>query len=324
MLPQKMTLWVGSSSSAVVETAAYRWDLRKRSLNSEAGRDGMVIPTQLYPDPSYPSLTVEHNIIANLKMQQTTTILLSSLGLVSAYGPWSSGGNPWGGGGYGGQDDSGSDTSTGFPGISSGSSSFAGFDISAATHYRTIHGILAAIAFIGLFPLGSILMRIVPGKFAIWAHAITQIVAYIVFAAAAALGFYLVHIVRIPFGNGNLLSNDAVNYHPIIGIVVLAALLIQPVLGLIHHARFKRLRRRQVWSYLHIWNGRIFITLGIINGGLGLGLARAGVPAKVAYSVVAAVMWILWVLAAIFGEAKRARAARKESRRSSRSREWKK
>jgi hypothetical protein len=32
--------------------------------------------------------------------------------------------------------------------------------------------------------------------------------------------------------------------------------------------RFKKTRARQIWSHLHIWNGRVAVTLGIINGGL--------------------------------------------------------
>lgn len=137
----------------------------------------------------------------------------ASLGLASAFGPWGGSGGP-GYGGFGGQGSSDPDTSSGFPGISGGSSSFLGFDISEATHYRTIHGILAAVAFVALFPLGSILMRVVPGRFAIWAHAITQIIAYSVFVAAAGLGFYLVHLVRIPFGNGNLVRPSPTKPRP--------------------------------------------------------------------------------------------------------------
>jgi hypothetical protein len=89
------------------------------------------------------------------------------------------------------------------------------------------------------------------------------------------------------------LTNTAVNYHPIIGIVVFIALFFQPLLGFIHHAKFKKLGRRQIWSYLHLFNGRIMITLGIINGGLGLYLAGASKGLKTAYAVVAAVMWAL-------------------------------
>ncbi|RYP13045.1 hypothetical protein DL767_010918 [Monosporascus sp. MG133] len=171
-----------------------------------------------------------------------------------------------------------------------------------AMHYREVHGILAAIAFVGLFPLGSIFVRVIPGRFAWIVHAITQTVAYIVFIGAAVLGLYLVNTIQIPPNGASLLEISAVNVHPIVGIVILALLLFQPILGLVHHAKFKRLGRRTAWSHLHLWNGRAMVTLGIVNGGLGLGLACAPPGSIAAYSAVAAIVWLLWVLAAAYGE----------------------
>ena len=49
-------------------------------------------------------------------------------------------------------------------------------------------------------------MRLVPGRFAIWIHALTQFLGYAVYIAAAGLGFYLVHEVRIPPDGGSLVS----------------------------------------------------------------------------------------------------------------------
>jgi hypothetical protein len=95
--------------------------------------------------------------------------------------------------------------------------------------------------------------------------------------------------------------------------VVFAALFFQPILGLIHHSQFKKLRRRQVWSHLHLWNGRIMIPLGIINGGLGLRMAGASNGIKTAYGAVAGVLGGLWLLVAIFSEVRRRKAARQDS-----------
>ncbi|KAL1881487.1 hypothetical protein VTK73DRAFT_3549 [Phialemonium thermophilum] len=240
---------------------------------------------------------------------------VASLALIPSTTAQWSGPPGWGGSSSGG-DSSGRGSGFGFgSGSGSGANGFGpqgfgggfgpGFDIDKAIHYRAVHGILAALAFVVLFPVGAILMRIVPGRGAIWVHGIFQLVAYIIYVAAAALGFWMIREVQIPFSSGNLLSLSAVNYHPIIGIVVLVALLIQPFLGLIHHARFKRLRRRQVWSHLHLWNGRLMIPLGIINGGLGLGLAGASTKFKVAYSVVAAILVLTWALVAIWSELRR-------------------
>ncbi len=95
---------------------------------------------------------------------------------------------------------------------------------------------------------------------------------------------------------------------------MLVALFFQPILGTVHHLRFKKLQRRGVWSHLHIWNGRIMITLGIINGGIGLYLAGATTALKTAYGVVAGVMWVLWMLLAIFGELRRVRSNERKNK----------
>ncbi|KAK3991462.1 hypothetical protein QBC44DRAFT_323116 [Cladorrhinum sp. PSN332] len=232
--------------------------------------------------------------------KQFLALLLSSAASVQAqqYGGY---GNPYSSGdGDGGG--SGSSSNGNFNGNFQNG---AGFDVNEAMRVRAIHGILAAVAMVVLFPGGSILMRIIPGRFAIWAHGLAQIAALCVFIAGVAMGLQLVRMVQIPGGNGDVWSDSSVNYHPIIGTVVLVCLLIQPILGFIHHAKFKQLQRRQIWSYLHLFNGRIFITLGIANGGLGLWMAGGSKKTKTAYVAVAAVMWALWMLSALWGEWRR-------------------
>lgn len=47
----------------------------------------------------------------------------------------------------------------------------------------------------------------------------------------------------------------------------------------------------------HIWTGRLLITFGMINGGLGLLLSGDGNRREyVAYGVIASVMWISWIV----------------------------
>lgn len=163
---------------------------------------------------------------------------------------------------------------------------------------------MASLAFVLLFPIGGILIRL--GSFrGLWlVHGLFQLLAYLIYIAAFGIGIYLA--MNMP---GELLSNS----HPIIGIVLLVLLFLQPFLGLLHHVMFKKHSRRVVWSYGHIWLGRIAITLGIINGGLGLRLARItgmGAPSDgqmVAYGVVGGVMWLAYVGAAVYGEVRRGR-----------------
>ncbi|KAF2449853.1 iron reductase domain protein [Karstenula rhodostoma CBS 690.94] len=162
------------------------------------------------------------------------------------------------------------------------------------------HGVLAALAFVIFFPTGAIAIRLASFTGVVWFHAAFQAFAYIVYIAAFGLGVYIASEQR-------MLSET----HPIIGIVVFVVLFFQPILGLLHHVMYKKHHARTVWSHLHLWLGRAAITLGIINGGLGLQLAnnspRAGF---IAYGVIAGVVWLVWVAAIVLGEKRRARAAK--------------
>lgn len=73
-------------------------------------------------------------------------------------------------------------------------------------HARAIHGVLAAIAMVVLFPWGSILVRVVPGRWAMKVHATMQMVALGVYFLGAALGIWLVQAVQIPGQSGGLVS----------------------------------------------------------------------------------------------------------------------
>lgn len=75
----------------------------------------------------------------------------------------------------------------------------AGFNITTAEKIRLIHGTLAAIAFVGLFPLGAIFLRILPGRASLYLHVITQILGLGTEIAASGLGIYMVVTIK-PFG----------------------------------------------------------------------------------------------------------------------------
>lgn len=163
------------------------------------------------------------------------------------------------------------------------------------------HGVLASLAFVVLFPAGAIAIRLASFPGVIWLHAAFQVFAYLVYIAGFGLGVYIATEM-------NLLDH----YHPIIGIVVLVLIFFQPIGGWIHHRLFKKYNHRTFWSYAHIWLGRIAITLGIINGGLGLKLAdsmnmssKSGI---IAYGVIAGFVWVVWVAAIFIGEKRRNRA----------------
>ena len=136
-------------------------------------------------------------------------------------------------------------------------------------------------------------------------HGLFQLFAYLVYTAAIGIGIWMA--TQAPERVGLLHS-----YHPVIGLILFAFLFFQPVLGYIHHLRYKKYQCRTVWSYGHLWLGRIGITLGMINGGLGLFLASDAplgfAPSRgqiIAYGVVAGIMWLLWITAAVVGERRR-------------------
>ena len=57
-------------------------------------------------------------------------------------------------------------------------------------YYLHVHGIIAALAFVILFPLGSIFIRLLPGRLALFAHVTWQLFTLIVALAAAGLAFH--------------------------------------------------------------------------------------------------------------------------------------
>ncbi|KAI8957571.1 hypothetical protein F5Y11DRAFT_339144 [Daldinia sp. FL1419] len=219
--------------------------------------------------------------------------------------------------GYPGSDGDGDDDGDGDgyrygygPGSSPGSaggglSGFTNFDVAEVVRSRTAHGIIAALCFVVIFPVGAIFVRTIPSRHTWLIHALIQGLGFILYVAAAGLGIHMIEVIRIPPDGSSLLEISSTNAHPIIGIVLLIVMFIQPPLGIAHHSKFKRLRRRTSFSYAHLWLGRISITLGIINGGLGLKLANASRGLIIAYSIVSGFAWLLWVIFAVVGELRR-------------------
>ena len=115
-------------------------------------------------------------------------------------------------------------------------------------------------------------------------HAGWMMFTYLIVLASMGMGVWMA-VLRGQMGEA----------HSIIGLVVVGGLLIQPVTGLTHHLLYKRVGRPNAATYPHIWWGRAIITLGIINGGLGLKLSANTKSGEIAYGVVAGVMWCIWM-----------------------------
>ncbi|KAH9828199.1 integral membrane protein, partial [Teratosphaeria destructans] len=156
------------------------------------------------------------------------------------------------------------------------------------------HGALACIAWVAIFPIGGILMRVASFPGLVWVHAALQTFGYAVFIAAAGLGIYIA-------------TNDGYmkDKHAIIGVVLLGVVFFQPASGWLHHLFFKKNGGRGIFSYWHLFIGRAAIILGIINGGLGLQLAGVSRSDKIAYGVCAGFIGVVYLASILYGETKR-------------------
>jgi cytochrome b561 len=170
-------------------------------------------------------------------------------------------------------------------------------------------------------PIGAILLRLnVQSPIILKLHAACQVIAYLVYFVAAGMGVW---ILRQASSRVNLFSDP----HPIIGLAILAVALFQPLWGMIHHKKFKRglaawqegrsTRKpgRTGFGRLHLWIGRVLITLAMVNGGLGFRLASESPyppanSAKIAYAVVAAFMWLLYIIIVSVFEVRKAASNR--------------
>ncbi|TKA71551.1 hypothetical protein B0A55_07059 [Friedmanniomyces simplex] len=133
-----------------------------------------------------------------------------------------------------------------------------------------------------------------PFKSLVWIHVATQTLALLIFIVAVGLGLHMATT-----------DHQLSQAHPIIGLVLFVSLLLQPVLGWMHHGLYKKYAGRTLWSDGHLSIGRIAIVFGMINGGLGLQLAYAGSGAKIAYGVVAGIVGVVYLAAIVYGEVRR-------------------
>ncbi|KAL2119935.1 hypothetical protein VTJ04DRAFT_6896 [Mycothermus thermophilus] len=161
--------------------------------------------------------------------------------------------------------------------------------------WRTIHGALACVAMAVLFPAGAVVVRLLPGQRGkLWTHVVVQMLGWAMLAAAGGLGIGMVLVGRREAGV-DVTKNSVMRIHLTLGFAALIGLVVfQPLLGIIHHLRFRTLRRRTVWTHLHLWNGRVIITLGMFNGLLGLVAAGATAGPTLAYGIAMVGMWLVW------------------------------
>ncbi|KAF7509987.1 hypothetical protein GJ744_007301 [Endocarpon pusillum] len=187
---------------------------------------------------------------------------------------------------------------------------------SKRTHVMIAHAVLATVAWAFFFPMGAILLRLnIKSPIMLKLHIYCQTFAYLIYVAAAGMGIWMAIY-------DSRYYDSWADPHPIIGLVLLGFATIQPISGWIHHriyhtravtlATTNRGPRpgRTMWGRAHLWLGRGLITLGIVNGSLGL-MMLEGSPsqassvtrnAQIGYGVAAGLMWCIYVLITVIWE----------------------
>jgi hypothetical protein len=180
--------------------------------------------------------------------------------------------------------------------------SWMGLSSQVQERFIQAHGTLASIAFVAIFPIGAILVRLASFRQLAWTHGGLQIFGYAIFIAAAGIGIFMAD-------GGDYLREP----HAIIGMLLLVVLFFMPFIGAIHHRVYKTMQKRTWLSYSHIFTGRAAVVLGMVNGGLGLQLADAGSSYTIAYGVFAGLMGVVYIGSIVFGEFKRARKSSQDA-----------
>ena len=93
------------------------------------------------------------------------------------------------------------------------------------------------------------------------------------------------------------------------GVLILALLAVQTILGGLHHLQYRRQGKRGIFGHVHIWHGRATMILGVVNGGLGLQLTGGSKVYIVVYSVAASVFALLYAAHSVVRASRRNRKA---------------
>jgi cytochrome b len=152
-----------------------------------------------------------------------------------------------------------------------------------SSHAPAAHALIMLGSFVFLFPLGSLVLKVLHK--ALW-HGIVQIIAVVLITVGFGLGIYIstqYNKVRLNHSsiinnhmmetNGNQ-SRSFVSAHQLIGLIVFIALLIQLGLGLLHHRTWKRTKSPTIFSKIHRYLGPTIFLLSVINGGIGFNFAE--------------------------------------------------
>jgi hypothetical protein len=168
---------------------------------------------------------------------------------------------------------------------------------------RNAHACMMSIVFLVLYPLGAISLhlplphffrkiRVVPSI-----HVPIQILGLAMMIGAMGLGIDIAK--DLHFFSRNVPA------HVIIGLLATSMIIvIQPAMGILQHLHFRKTGGKSIYAYIHRWNGRVAIILGMINQGLGFQLVGIGTVVHahslVRNFVILGVLGLIWFSLAIW------------------------
>ncbi|KAK8144545.1 hypothetical protein G3M48_005662 [Beauveria asiatica] len=159
----------------------------------------------------------------------------------------------------------------------------------------SMHAALMTLAILVLFPLGIVLLRV--GRWASW-HGVNQAVALIIVLAGFGMG-----IATSAHYNRSKKFNSA---HQIIGFLVVAFLLGQFTLGVMHHLEYRQTRAPTKYGKIHVWLGNGVLLLAVFNMLYGYFFAM-----NYAAALGLCITVMVLCLAALFFSIRQIRAAKK-------------
>ncbi|KIW32278.1 uncharacterized protein PV07_03837 [Cladophialophora immunda] len=183
-----------------------------------------------------------------------------------------------------------------------------------ATKHRSdkVHGIIMGVTVIILFPFASIswrlLDRLVSGRTLLKIHVCCQLLALSMLIVGFGLGVWVCII-------HNEVYNDAWG-HVILGTILMALFILQPLIGQWHHYLYKSTSRKaKPWiRSFHIWLGRLLMVAAIVNGATGIVLANNTPGGEKGYSAAAGIVGVVYIVILLLWYWNRSRQNREEAR----------
>lgn len=148
-----------------------------------------------------------------------------------------------------------------------------------------VHGVLMAVGWALLAPLGILFARFLKGRGLLWFH-MHRATMLIVFAIVLAA--YIMGVVK---------GDHSEKVHLALGTVAVGGILFQAAGGLLRPKNESSLR--SIWLFLHHWSGRLLVALAFANSIIGLDIIGASKGYIIAISVVFGILVIGGILLSI-------------------------